>query len=233
MGEYCRIRDNLLIFLFVIARSAATKQSRTNTKKHEIASPLEADRNDNDNNLIQNSKFKIQNSHQGFTLIEMLVVIVVVAIGLVGALSFFNVNINNQNETKNELIAANLAQEGADLVRNIRDYNLLNSSAPLNLKWYSNLYDNTAHTSSCSAVDFNSLAGSSHKCSNAGSAVYVDANSRYNQSSSGNKTDFTRTILIEPSGDLDATGNYIKVTCTVSWNGRTTAAKDILYNNSF
>lgn len=151
---------------------------------------------------------------KGFTLIEMLVVVFVVAVGLVGALSFFNINLNNQFEAKNELIAANLAQEGADLVRNIRDYNLLNGSA-----WDANL-------SGCASIDFSSLA--SHQCSVSGSDVCTDANSRYRQCADGN-TDFTRTVSVSgvnPDGSR-------RIICTVSWNGRITQATDYLYDNSF
>jgi len=138
------------------------------------------------------------------------VTIFVLGIGLVGALSFFNININSQFEAKNELIAAGLAQEGADLVRNIRDYNLLNSKA----------FD--FNLAGCAAIDFNSL--SSHQCSGAGSDVCTDANSRYYQCASGN-TNFARSISV---------GNLVNgsrtVTCTVSWNGRTTVANDVLYS---
>ena len=162
---------------------------------------------------IVNCKLKIA-KRKGFTLIEMLVVVFVLGIGLIGALSFFNINLNNQFEAKNELIAAGLVQEGADLVRNIRDYNLLNGKAfDLNL-------------AGCSAIDFNSL--SNHQCTGAGSAVCIDANSRYYQCGSGN-TVFLRRITV--SG-VNSDGSRT-VTCTVSWNGRTTQSVDYLYSNSF
>ena len=47
---------------------------------------------------------KIKKSKKGFTLIEILVTIFVLGIGLIGALSFFNINLNNQFEAKQELI---------------------------------------------------------------------------------------------------------------------------------
>lgn len=145
----------------------------------------------------------------------MLVVVFVLGIGLIGALSFFNINLNNQFEAKNELIAAGLAQEGADLARNIRDYNLLNSKA----------FDFNLDSASCTAIDFSSL--SSHQCSSAGLAVCTDANSRYYQCASGN-TNFTRSISI---GGL--VNGSRTVTCAVTWNGRTTTAKDVLYATQF
>jgi len=183
----------------------------------------------------QNTKYQIPNTKKGFTLIEMLVVIFILGIGLIGALSFFNINLNSQFEAKNELIAAGLAQEGADLVRNIKDYNQLNPST--RPKWYSNLFNNTAHVSLCPAVDFNSLSGS-HQCSSAGPFVCINSSLRYHQCSGGY---FNRTVEIsacDNSGcggarSLDTVGNYMKVVVTVTWNGRTTTATDILYNNSY
>jgi prepilin-type N-terminal cleavage/methylation domain-containing protein len=154
----------------------------------------------------------------GFTLIEMMVVVLVVGIGLIGALSFFSINLNNQFEAKQELIATGLAQEGAELVSNIRDYNLLNGKV-----WDFNLGN---MGTSCTAIDYNSL--SSHICSNVGAAVCLDANGRYYQCANGD-TIFTRTILVSaPNTDTSRT-----ITCTVSWNGRTTQSVTYLYNNAF
>jgi prepilin-type N-terminal cleavage/methylation domain-containing protein len=165
---------------------------------------------------------KKKNFQKGFTLIEMLVVIVIVGIGLVGALSFFNINLSNQSEGKNELIAAGLAQEGADLVRNIRDYNTLNGNA-----WNLNLDAGTC------LIDFNSVDSSTasvrHKCSGAGPAVCLDTSGRYYQCANGN-TIFTRTVTIS---SVDASS--MKIECKVVWNNgsRTTSAVNYIYNNSF
>jgi prepilin-type N-terminal cleavage/methylation domain-containing protein len=176
---------------------------------------------------MQNAKRKTQNCLKGFTLIEMMVVVFVVGIGLVGALSFFSININNQIEAKNELIAANLAQESADLVRNLRDYNILKGN-----NWYNGLCLNTGSTTcdQCAAIDYKSVV-SSHVCTN---QTCVCLNSgRYEQCGCANpSTDFVRTVSITRTGDLDS-GGYITVESEVAWNGRETSASDVLYDNSF
>lgn len=172
--------------------------------------------------MSKSLKFKIENSRKGFTLIEMLIVVSVVGIGIVGALSFFSISLANQFEVKQELIAAGLAQEGTELVRNIRDYNVLNG-----LDWR-NGYGPSFRA--CKTIDYNSLFD--HQCLAAANltAVCVDPTGRYYQCASGTSgiTDFTRTVDISNEAD-----GSIKVVCTVSWNGRATQSVVYLYENSF
>ena len=169
-----------------------------------------------------------KSARKGFSLIEILVTIVIVGVGLVGMTAFFNMNIQSQFEVKNEIIAANLAQEGVELVRNIRDYNVLSES-----DWYSNLFSNHLNGGPmCFEIDYFSLT--THTCSNAGSAVCLSG-ARYYQCASGSaqKTDFTREITISATGDLASIGGYLTVTSRVTWNGRTSEANLVLYNNQF
>jgi len=169
----------------------------------------------------------------GFTLIELLITIFLISVGLIGVISFFNASLKSQFDAKNELIAAGLAQEGAELVRNIKDYNQLNSS--LVLKWYSNLFSlPTSGNSLCDAIDYGSL--SSHACYNDGTAhQYVCFGSgRYSQCTDGSsgQTQFTRKITISSIGDLD-NGGYLEVLSSVKWNDRETKAIDRLYANRY
>ena len=68
------------------------------------------------------SKFK---SGAGFTILEIIVVVFIIAMGLVGVLSLIIQNVQVQYIHKNTLIASQLAQEGLELVRNTRDNNWL------------------------------------------------------------------------------------------------------------
>ncbi len=159
----------------------------------------------------------------GFTLIEMIVVIFIVGVGLVGIMSFFNISLDTQFETKNEIIAANLAREGTEIIRNLRDYNILNGN-----NWDQGL------NSSCKAVDYNSL--SSHNCYNLSQRfVCRNSQSRYYQKncteSSPNFAGFKRRIII---GNVAGDGSRT-VTCNVTWDDdeKTTSAVDVLYPNEF
>jgi prepilin-type N-terminal cleavage/methylation domain-containing protein len=167
---------------------------------------------------------KIKKSKKGFTLIEMLMVVFVVGIGLVGALSFFSININNQNEVKSELVAAGLAQEGADLVRNKIDYEKLKGTS-----WPAIV--TMLNGAACTRIDHNSLSGT-HPC-------YKDADvssevcfsgGRYQQCAIGTTgIGMTRKIEIV----YDNLNTSLAVKCTVSWGDRSTVSNDVIYNNSY
>lgn len=171
---------------------------------------------------IQNTNYKLQNTNSGFTLIEVLVVIFVLGIGLVGALSFFNINLNNQFEAKNELIAAGLAQEGADLVRNKIDFEKLKGTS-----WSAIVSSlRTVPGPGCKYIDYGSLGGT-HLCSSGNDSVCFSGG-RYQQCPGGTDIGMKRKLDITYNADTSLT-----VICTVSWNGRTTVSNDVIYNNSY
>lgn len=66
--------------------------------------------------------------NKGFTLIEFLVTISVVGVGIIGALIAIEQGVIAIDYAKNRLTAAMLAQEGVEILKNIRDTNLLEYS---------------------------------------------------------------------------------------------------------
>lgn len=164
----------------------------------------------------------------GFTLIEMLVVVFVVGIGLVGTISFFNININSQFEVKNELVAAGLAQEGIDLVRNLRDSRNLNGITWEELTGQAPYASSANRLTMCTRIDYLSLSGNPRACNNGGSSSICLNGGRYQQCPGGTDTGMQRSLVITLNADKS-----LSVQCSVTWNGRTTTATDVLYNNSF
>lgn len=65
----------------------------------------------------------------GFTLLEAIVAISVITVGLVGVLSLVTQTISSATFSKDKLIAVYLAQEGIEIVRNIRDTNWLTNAS--------------------------------------------------------------------------------------------------------
>lgn len=65
----------------------------------------------------------------GFTIIEVMVAVFIVSLSLVGILALVDSNLKVQNLNKNTLIASQLAQEGLETVRNIRERNWLDGNS--------------------------------------------------------------------------------------------------------
>lgn len=71
---------------------------------------------------------KIKNK-KGFSLLEVLSAIFVLSVGIVGVLSLITSSIRDSIDSRNHIIASELAQEGVELVRNVRDNNFFSGSA--------------------------------------------------------------------------------------------------------
>lgn len=161
-----------------------------------------------------------KNSKEGFTLIELLIVVFLIGVALVGVISFFNSSLQSNFEAKNELIAAGLAQEGAELVRNLAEYKKLNGG------------DWTAIVStlgSCGRIDYRSL--SSHLCNNGSNSYVCLSGGRYQQCDSGTGNGMQRTINIQRK--IDSDGDRLEIVSQVEWSGRITKATDRLYENEY
>ena len=80
--------------------------------------------------MFQNLKFlstseagKLQN--KGFTLLEIIIALFVVTIGMGGVFSVIQKSFEMMSLSASRLVAANLAQEGIEIMRNVRDTNWL------------------------------------------------------------------------------------------------------------
>ena len=69
--------------------------------------------------------FRILNKKKGFTLLEVIVAILVVIVGVLAAYTVTQKIIFYTYRSSSRLTAAYLAQEGIEIVRNIRDTNWL------------------------------------------------------------------------------------------------------------
>lgn len=64
--------------------------------------------------------FKFKNQQAGFTLIELIISLFVL-VAILQVFTFISGTVNNTSLMRDSLIATNLAQEGIEVVRNIRD----------------------------------------------------------------------------------------------------------------
>jgi type II secretory pathway pseudopilin PulG len=159
-------------------------------------------------------------NENAFTLMEAIVAIFVITTGLVGVLSLVSQTIAASTFSKDKLIAAYLAQEGIEIVRNIRDTNWLQS-----LDWDNGLAFGIYEAD----YDSQSLSGFS------GNPLNLESLTNYYGYGSGNATKFTRKITISKVDPADTSPYYRKnVKVEVFWQEKGTPhkveAQENLYN---
>ena len=149
-------------------------------------------------------EFKQDKSKNGFTLMEGLVAIFLITLGVVGAMSVVNQTTTFTQVTSSRLIGAYLAQEGIEIVRNIRDTNFLKIHKGVGgINWDAGL---TGCAASCEA-DYNDPALIS-------ADRYLQIDGGFYNYDSGENTLFKRKIIIQPDTDI------LKVQVLVSWQER-------------
>ena len=157
-------------------------------------------------------------SGAGFTLVEVLVALFILITGVVAGLSTINSGLASTQVAKSKLIAANLNQEGIEIVRNIRDSNWLEQRISPGLLWDDGL----------SFGDWEVVYQSQNLESYQGRYLKIDTNGFYNYTSEAD-TKFKRKITIQKIAD-----DQLRIVSKVEWEekGRSynlTAVED-LYN---
>jgi prepilin-type N-terminal cleavage/methylation domain-containing protein len=147
------------------------------------------------------------NNQRGFTLVETLVALVILTVALIPILHLSTSASKSSTAIRDNLVAAGLAQEGAEVVRAIRDTNWFNGRA-----FDSGLSNGTYQVEWDSAALL-SLAGNPVLNLNNGLYTY----------SGGTPTQFTRTVTITKinTGEL-------KVESQVTWLSQANTAKSIV-----
>ena len=148
-----------------------------------------------------NKKFQ---KSPGFTLMEVLVAIFLITAGVLGAMAVVNQTTTFIQGTSSRLVAAYLAQEGIEIVRNIRDSNFLKIHKEGEGNWDDGL---TGCLGGCEA-DYNDLALIS-------ADRYLKIDAGFYNYNSGLDTPFKRKITITPDGS-----DILKVSVEVSWQER-------------
>jgi len=145
------------------------------------------------------SKSKYQN--QGFTLMEVIVAVGIIITALVTVVGVISFSISSIRLNKSKTIAFGLAQEGLEIVRNIRDNNWLDNKRTI-ANWREGLGAGDARAQ----YDLGALMSFA--------SVPLRLNEQgFYQYNSGSNTIFYRKINIEYLSD-----NQIKVTARIDWN---------------
>ena len=138
---------------------------------------------------------------RGFTLVETLVAVAILMLTIVGPISMIGDSVHRAYFTKDQLIAVNLAQEGIEAARWMRDTNRLNG-----------LLFNTGIANGNYVLDIGRIPANPFIVGIADPIIYFDiASGLHRQGTVFTATQFSRTINISGSGD------EIKVASTVTW----------------
>jgi prepilin-type N-terminal cleavage/methylation domain-containing protein len=155
---------------------------------------------------MQKSKLqlKIQNSKNGFTLVEALVAITILVVSIAGPITIASKGMASAVFAKDQIVAFYLAQESVEYIRNKRDENNINND-----DWLTGLSDCIDANICTVDIQNNTIT----KCPSGVCPVlkYDDNNGFYNYST-GNDSNFTRSVSI-------ATINVkeVAITTTLSW----------------
>ena len=144
-------------------------------------------------------------NNKGFTLLEVIAAIFLMTIGVIGIFSLVSQTIVSSQIASSRLVASYLAQEGIEIVKNIRDTNFLKIRKEIEgINWDTGL---TGCATGCEADYDDSELVSADRF------LKIDGG-YYKYSGFGTETPFKRKITITPDTDI------LKVLVEVSWRER-------------
>lgn len=142
-------------------------------------------------------------TNKGFTLIEVILAIFFITVGTAGVFSLLQRTFVLASVSADQLKAAYLAQEGVEIVRNIRDGNWLRQRGDPGILWDEGI------DAGDKEADYQDSSLSNY----AGNFLNIDSGNFYSYSA-GAPTKFKRKITISKSANL------INVLVAVSWGER-------------
>jgi prepilin-type N-terminal cleavage/methylation domain-containing protein len=146
---------------------------------------------------------KMKKNEKGFSLVEVLFALLVLTVGITSILFIMVRNIRNSIEAKDQIIAAELVQEGMELVRNLNDNKfLINGTA------YPNMRVDVTESGGGSVITFVE-AGTDWRL------FIVSGAYAHSGGSAGTETKFSRRIDVFD----DSATSQRTIRSRVSWNG--------------
>lgn len=161
--------------------------------------------------------------NKGFTILELIVAIFVMTTGIIGAYIAVQAPLHYTGFYNTQLTAYYLAQEGVEIVRNIRDTNWVAGG-----DWNTGLdICNSASGFYCEA-DYNDSALTQRSIALQPSNLNISSN-LYSYAAGGVSTAFGRKIEIIPGTDANGK-DILKTRVVVSWGANQVQVSENLYS---
>ena len=150
--------------------------------------------------------------NEGFTLIELVIAIFILVVAIIGVYNSFSTVVILTAGASSRFTAAYLAQEGIEIVRNIRDNNWLNDR-----DWTTGLSDTSTDCSNGCEADYKTGTSSGPTLApwvSDGNYLNIRDNTFYSYDNFGDiaATKFKRKITITPAGT-----DVLKVSVLITW----------------
>ena len=181
---------------------------------------------------------------RGFTLIETVVAVAILIAAIVGPVTLIAHSLFSASFSRNDLIGTNLAQEGIELFRAVRDNNILCASLGGTMNWrkdpsgggpligYYEIDPVSTTALSCGSGSINTPMPSARTFLTCNMPIKIDANGLYSYVS-GTPSGMTRCVRVcsppnaapcsaAANGDIPAS-DQMEIISTVSWSERGTA----------
>ncbi|NCD06918.1 MAG: prepilin-type N-terminal cleavage/methylation domain-containing protein [Spirochaetia bacterium] len=160
---------------------------------------------------------KIIKYKKGFSLIEVMVVIVILSLGMMSVASLIQQSLRVKNISRSHLAAQELAQEGLELIRRVRDNNFIQAGFQGDTpSWDYNITPGTYKMAFDMDTPQTIATLDDGKLYKIDSGEYAGFYAYPSGERETSETSFYRMIEIEY---LNADPNKLKVTSTVKWVG--------------
>jgi len=170
--------------------------------------------------------FKFYKKLSGFSVLEVVIAILIIAMGMVGVLSLIIQNVRVQYINRHALVASQLAQEGLGLARNVRDKNWLVAGNDWKTGTTTDANTDIVQDGDY-AIDYEGDIIDLDDINDPGANLKISAGGYY-WHGVGDNSNYNRLIEVVDQGD------NINVKCTVQWQEKNNkydyVAETELYN---
>lgn len=173
---------------------------------------------------------KIKNTKKGFSIGEVVISAFIVVVALVAMVNLIANSLKHSMDSRDHIIASQLAQEGVELVRNLRDNNWVEPPPAVHDSFDGNEFRATSASDCRIDKDSNNIKscapGANHKKLYYENGFYV-----HNSAPPAEGTKFQRKIELSYNTGFAATANDLTVTSIVIWGSSFPALADCNASN--